>query len=393
MRTVRLGDVVSIRAVQIDPREPEYARLPLVNGENVVSGRCRLAFRRTAAEGGVISPKYLFRERDVLYSKLRPYLRKCVVADSRGMCSADMYPLTVDSAELDPHWLAWLLVADEFTTYANNASARARMPKLNRDQLLAYEFMLPSLDQQHFVADRVARDTAAVDAIEAHVENRRRHSTALLGQLINILTTESRTAPVVELQTVACSLPSPSTTADGDARVLTITSGCLQPSGFDVTGLRPNRMHAAAAKTGRVYSGEVLVGRSNTEEFVGRAALFSGEVPGVVATDLIYRFRPRDDLVDAGYLAGYLSALQLSGFWRHRSSGASSTMKKITRTQVNAVLVPAPPITEQRRIAAELRERLTTIDQMTRAIDAQLEAIEALPAALLRRAFEQIEAA
>ena len=52
-----------------------------------------------------------------------------------------------------------------------------------------------------------------------------------------------------------------------------------------------------------------------------------------------------------------------------------------------------PPIAEQRRIAAELRERLATIDQMTRAIDAQLEAIEALPAALLRRAFAEIEAA
>jgi type I restriction enzyme, S subunit len=52
-----------------------------------------------------------------------------------------------------------------------------------------------------------------------------------------------------------------------------------------------------------------------------------------------------------------------------------------------------PPIAEQRRIAAELRDRLATIDEMTRAIETQLEAIEALPAALLRRAFEEIEAA
>ena len=44
-------------------------------------------------------------------------------------------------------------------------------------------------------------------------------------------------------------------------------------------------------------------------------------------------------------------------------------------------------------LADHLRERLATIDQMTRAIDGQLEALEALPAALLRRAFEEIEAA
>jgi type I restriction enzyme S subunit len=52
-----------------------------------------------------------------------------------------------------------------------------------------------------------------------------------------------------------------------------------------------------------------------------------------------------------------------------------------------------PPIAEQRRIAAELRERLATLDQMTRAIEIQLEAIDELPAALLRRAFAEIEAA
>lgn len=47
-----------------------------------------------------------------------------------------------------------------------------------------------------------------------------------------------------------------------------------------------------------------------------------------------------------------------------------------------------PPIGERQHIAAELRERLSTIDAMSKAIDAEFEAIEALPAALLRRAFD-----
>ena len=76
-----------------------------------------------------------------------------------------------------------------------------------------------------------------------------------------------------------------------------------------------------------------------------------------------------------------------------RSLSAGSIHKTVYYPTVKDFHVCIPPIAEQRRIAAALRERLATIDQMTRAIDTQLEAIEALPAALLRRAFEEIEAA
>ena len=76
-----------------------------------------------------MSPKYLFAKGDVLYSKLRPYLRKAIVADSRGLCSADMYPIRVDRSRVEPDWLAWMLVSDRFTAFAVGASARARTPE------------------------------------------------------------------------------------------------------------------------------------------------------------------------------------------------------------------------------------------------------------------------
>ena len=76
-----------------------------------------------------------------------------------------------------------------------------------------------------------------------------------------------------------------------------------------------------------------------------------------------------------------------------RSLSAGAIHKTVYYPTVKDFHVCIPPVAEQRRIAAELRERLATIDQMTRAIDAQLVAIEALPAALLRRAFAEIEAA
>ena len=85
--------------------------------------------------------------------------------------------------------------------------------------------------------------------------------------------------------------------------------------------------------------------------------------------------------------------MQLEGYWRDRSSGASSTMKKITRTQLNAVVIPLPPVDEQHRIAARLHGQLAEIDRAKAALEAQRKAIVALPAALLREVFGEVSAA
>ena len=50
-------------------------------------------------------------------------------------------------------------------------------------------------------------------------------------------------------------------------------------------------------------------------------------------------------------------------------------------------LIPLPPLSEQKRIVAILNEQMNTIEQVRHAAEVELAAINALPAALLRRAF------
>ncbi len=54
---------------------------------------------------------------------------------------------------------------------------------------------------------------------------------------------------------------------------------------------------------------------------------------------------------------------------------------------LRTMAIPLPPLAEQRRIAARLREQLAEIDRAKAALDAQRKAIDALPAALLREVF------
>lgn len=147
-----LDELVSIEASLVDPREPEYSKLPHIYGASIESGTGRLLDYQSAAEDGMTSNKYLFEPGVVLYSKIRPYLRKVTIADFKGVCSADMYPLTVASDEILPEFLMWTLLSPEFTEFINAFSLRARIPKVNREQLMAYRMRYPDINSQKKIA-------------------------------------------------------------------------------------------------------------------------------------------------------------------------------------------------------------------------------------------------
>ena len=161
-----IGDICSISAKQVDPKLDEYRDLPHVNGENIETGTGRILYLKSSAELGMRSGKYLFKKGDVLYSKLRPYLRKATTVNFDGLCSADMYPLTPNTGEITPDFLFLLLLSPEFTQYANDESKRTRMPKLNRNQLMAWKHRIPPVDKQRSIIDQLDRQKRFADDIE-----------------------------------------------------------------------------------------------------------------------------------------------------------------------------------------------------------------------------------
>jgi hypothetical protein len=113
---VGLLDLVDLPASQVDPRVSPYREMPLVAPNHIESGAGRIISVETAASQNAISGKYPFESGDVLYSKIRPYLRKAWIAEFDGICSADMYPLRVNGA--DARFLLAVLLGDEFSSYA-----------------------------------------------------------------------------------------------------------------------------------------------------------------------------------------------------------------------------------------------------------------------------------
>jgi type I restriction enzyme, S subunit len=181
---VPLDEVCSIVEGQVDPRLPEYRGLPHINGEVIETGTGRLLNYRTVGEDRVTSGKYYFNAGSVIYSKLRPYLRKVVLVDFQGLCSADAYPITTNPQFLSPLWLKWSLLTDTFTAYASEESLRSRMPKLNREQLLSWRIPLPDMPTQNRIAKQLEGNLEGVVTMRRHAERQRAAIEALPGALL-----------------------------------------------------------------------------------------------------------------------------------------------------------------------------------------------------------------
>jgi type I restriction enzyme S subunit len=168
-----LAEVCDINSKLIDPRDEQYLDLPHVGAGNIESKTGTLVDVMTAREEQLISGKFLFDDAAVLYSKIRPYLMKVVRPDFVGLCSADIYPLVPKQGLIDRDYLYYLLLSPSFTDYAIEGSARAGMPKVNREHLFAFRFPLPPVDQQKRIA-------ANLDALSDEV---RRFEVVVRGKL------------------------------------------------------------------------------------------------------------------------------------------------------------------------------------------------------------------
>ena len=143
---------ISFPEGQVDPRIDPYCSWTLIAPDHVESGTGTLLARVTALQQGAISGKYMCEPGDVIYSKIRPYLRKAVLATERGLCSADMYPLRPNEG-IDSRFLLAVVLSEAFTRFASAVSMRSGFPKINRDEMAGFATGWPDSGEQNRIAD------------------------------------------------------------------------------------------------------------------------------------------------------------------------------------------------------------------------------------------------
>ncbi len=147
---VRFAQVVNIESNLVKP-EDHQEKLQIAP-DCIGKGNGVLLQKRTVKESGVKSPNHLFFKGQIIYSKIRPALRKAVEAPSDGLCSADMYPL---STIMDNHYTLYYILSDTFTNAVTANANRVKMPKVNQEELNNVLIPVPPLSEQRRIAKRL----------------------------------------------------------------------------------------------------------------------------------------------------------------------------------------------------------------------------------------------
>lgn len=184
----RFKFIASVSSGQVDPRDPEHRTKILVAPNHIKIGAGTIHSYETAEEQGADSGKYEVRRGQIIYSKIRPNLRKAAIAPVDCLCSADMYALSINEREIRPRYFLLILLSAPFTKYAVDCSMRVAMPKVNREALGECLLWYPPLEEQDAILDSVsaaiAKLDSAIDSIDQEIKAIRELRTRFIADLV-----------------------------------------------------------------------------------------------------------------------------------------------------------------------------------------------------------------
>lgn len=121
--------------------------------------------------GGSVEPEgqpNSFASGDLLFGKLRPYLAKALLAESRGLCSSEILVLR-PRAFCARYLLYWLLSSD-FVREVDSSTYGAKMPRANWSFVGNLPAVLPEVVEQRAIGDFLDQETLKIGALVAKKE-------------------------------------------------------------------------------------------------------------------------------------------------------------------------------------------------------------------------------
>ena len=116
----------------------------------------RLLNIKTVGERKAIGDKTIFNRGDILYSKLRPYLLKILVAPEGGICTPEIIPFTC-YGNICKDYIVSFLKSPYVDDYINSATFGVKMPRVSTETMTSLLVPLPPLSEQ-FRIDTKAKE-------------------------------------------------------------------------------------------------------------------------------------------------------------------------------------------------------------------------------------------
>lgn len=176
----RFADIAQRRKDRVDSRRtgPHDFCIEL---EHIQQGTGCIEGYTTTSESSAL--KSVFKSDDILFGKLRAYLRKYWLANREGVCSTEIWVLTAKPLLLIPQFLFQLVKVDRFIEVASSAYG-THMPRSDWNVVKNYELGLPSISEQTAIAAILSDMDAELAALETKLAKARQLKQGMMQELL-----------------------------------------------------------------------------------------------------------------------------------------------------------------------------------------------------------------
>ena len=162
---IRLGYIVdfsqsdTVAASQINPSSW------VLDLEDIEKDSGKLLQRKTFGETQSKSDKHCFFKGNVLYSKLRPYLNKVIVADADGYCTTEILAFNFGQ-HIAAQYAKTFFMSPFFVDYAMDGAYGVKMPRIGSHRGNSALMPLPPYTEQIHLVNRIDELFEQIDIIE-----------------------------------------------------------------------------------------------------------------------------------------------------------------------------------------------------------------------------------
>lgn len=136
--------------------------------EDVQKDTGAILVKTKASERKISGDKVKFHKGQVLYSKLRPYLKKILVAPDGGICTPELVPF--DTYLIDENYIAYVLRSPHIDYVINSVTYGVKMPRVGTDTMTNLLIPLPPLAEQKRIVAKIEELLPHVDCYAAAYE-------------------------------------------------------------------------------------------------------------------------------------------------------------------------------------------------------------------------------
>ena len=182
----RLGDIATLSTEAADPASLGTASFYYVGLENVEPVTGDPVGVEKVGKDAVRSRSRVFRQGDILYGRLRPYLRKALLVEERyawGLCSTELLVLRPDESVVCGVFLRELLVSKQLTDVICRLQSGAALPRVSPEDLLSLQVPIPPLQEQLKVATAVTSIRSERHSLKAKLDRLHEESESVLSGL------------------------------------------------------------------------------------------------------------------------------------------------------------------------------------------------------------------